>query len=187
MDDEHGTVQQQFGMGFAAGGAMMMTREQQMDAGIGECAKREDRTPGQFDPGLPVRGGDGVVRHDDFPLVCGQMGEDVADMRHLVQRDPPILPGEAPRRVEPEHHHFLIGIDAVLHAGRGDMPVEFGEGFEEPPAHIIERHIVIAGHHQRRPGNAIEEMPRLGEFRIPCALGEIAADRDRSGRYSARL
>ena len=52
---------------------------------------------------------------------------------------------------------------------------------EEPAREVEERDVVVAGHHQHRRGEPVQERARGLELAAPGALGEVAADHDQVG------
>jgi hypothetical protein len=118
-----------------------------------------------------------VVGDDRFERILGHLAEHPPDLRHLLDRDPAVLAREAPCRVETEHRQLIVAKEAGRVSGRLNVLLVFGERREKAGEHIVKRHVVVARDDQLRLGDAVEKAPRFGEFGLPRALREVAAQR----------
>ena len=92
----------------------------------------------------------------------------------LLPSDPSFTPCERPRRVQPDDDDLSV-LEDWLEIGSDELLVAV-ERREEAARHIPKRHVVIAGNHQVRCRQGIEEGARLAELR-PCrALRQVARE-----------
>ena len=95
-----------------------------------------------------------MVGDEDPGLRLGHAAEAVADERHLLVADPPVLEGQRARRVDAEHGEPLAlepGAEIVV-----DMAPIAAQRTREALQDVVERHVVIAGDAQRRQPGRLE-------------------------------
>ncbi len=111
--------------------------------------------------------------HHAHPPLLG--GEAPPDPRERARAEPSLLPGQRIDRVGAHHDHLVIlpaGLQIAAEPAAIALP-----GLHEADVEIVERHVVIAGHHQHRWLQRGHEGRGRPELRLGRALGEIARDR----------
>ena len=88
----------------------------------------------------------------------------------------PPLKVERARGVDAEHRDLVVD-ERGLEVGV-DVALVVAERAEEALPDVVERHVVVAGHHQLRHRQPVEEGARLLELRGAGALREVARDGD---------
>ena len=96
---------------------------------------------------------------------------------------PAAAEGERSGAVQAERDDFRVDEHRLQIVG--DEAAISGQGPEEAPCHIVERHIVIARHDQAGTRQRLKKVARLGELTGACALGEISGHGDEIRREVA--
>src|SRR5687768_18391515 len=117
-----------------------------------------------------------MMRHHDFKLVTSSAAQSAAYPFNLFQRDPPTLPSERTRGVQPEQHNLRIFVTRI-NLRRDDLSVT-AQRRKKSPKDIEERHIMISGHDNRRLGQLIEKFFRRAKLCAASPLPQVAAVRD---------
>jgi len=111
---------------------------------------------------------------------CARKG--LADEFDLIGVDAAVLEGQRARGVDAEHRNSRQ-LDEWAQ-GLVDEAAVARERRQEAAEHVIQRHVVIAGHSDHivaALAQAVEELASLAELLGPGALGEVAADDDKVG------
>ena len=127
----------------------------------------------------PRRRHEGVMGDEDLEDARREGREAGADAVDLVVGQAPALPDVRAGRVHAQHRHLVV-VEERGEVGGHQAPVA-AQRAEEPAREVEERDVVVAGHHQHRRGEPVQERARGLELAAPGALGEVAADHDQVG------
>ena len=113
--------------------------------------------------------GDNELGH---PLV--QRRHALVQPLHLLPVDAAVLEGERTRGVDAGDGDLVIGVKRLQ--VRADELAVLGQRREEALEHVVERHVVVAGNHDLRLRQPVQELARRPEFVRLGALGQVAGN-----------
>jgi hypothetical protein len=120
-----------------------------------------------------------VVGDDNLEHRLGRLLEDLRHFEETAELDPAVLDGPAEGGVDPHDQHLAVPVDRL--ELRAEVLLVGAEGVENALPDAVERDVVVAGDHQRRHRNAIDEGAGLAELLRAGALGQVAGEDDHVG------
>src|SRR4051794_36931368 len=147
---------------------VIVTSEQEVDASLGDRLQRALGATDDLALRCEGRRHQRMVRDENAEMVACELPEKAAYLVHLMMRDAAVAEGRRARCIDAENGKLGIGEEGVVL--RRDVMAEALERPEDTPQRIVERHVVIARHHDDRGGDLIEEVARRGELVAPRAL-----------------
>ena len=156
--------------------------EQYVDAAAGEGRHRHARPSDQMP--VVVTGGqiEWMMRDNDLGDTFAQRREAAPHARQLVFADPPSLERQRARGVDAQYRNLIVGKER-LQVASNVAPV-FVERLQHSAEHIVQLHIMIAGHHDLRRWQRVEKTTGLPKLLGTRTLRKVPRNANQVGFYS---
>lgn len=120
-----------------------------------------------------------MVCHQNLRGFIRQGAKLFLDASKLLLINPAAFYHQRARRADADHDHFIIGIHRLKIVG--DVPSILVQRTKESVVNVVKRDVVIAGHHDFRLRQRIEELTGFLKLMRTCALREITGNCDERG------
>jgi hypothetical protein len=104
----------------------------------------------------------GMMADHDLRRQPRDLLDSLADERHISFPKPAVLRRERAGAVQPEDRNLGVTVGGPQIV-RDVLPI-LPEGLKEPSEHVVGRHVVVAGNHNLRVRQGLQERPRVLEF-----------------------
>ena len=153
---------------------MQVARQKEIRADGSQRSHRRLRAADEVSGPIPLGEIKRVMRHHDLRHGGIDGGESAHGLLHLpyVQTSASASHRHAPGAVDPDGNHFLV-FEHRRELG-GDVAAIAAQRIDNLFSDIEERDIVIAGHNQQWPPNAVEKRACLLKFARSSALCQVA-------------